>query len=65
MLTNDDMSSTLLHLFHLSLFMLKSAALVRDQLKPLNEGVGGSFSAPTHTMNLVSESLVTTTPGST
>jgi len=29
------------------------------------EGVGGSFSAPTHTMNLVSESLATTTPGST
>lgn len=26
MLTNDDMSSTLLRLFHLSLFMLKSAA---------------------------------------
>jgi hypothetical protein len=29
------------------------------------EGVGGSFSAPTHTMNLVSESLATSTPGST
>jgi len=29
------------------------------------EGVGGSFSAPTHTMNLVSASLATTTPGST
>lgn len=28
------------------------------------EGVGGSFSAPTHTMNLVSESLATATPGS-
>lgn len=27
-------------------------------------GVGGSFSAPTHTMNLVSESLATSTPGS-
>jgi hypothetical protein len=31
---------------------------------PPGEGVGGSFSAPTHTMNLVSESLATSTPGS-
>ncbi|HEY4092694.1 MAG TPA: XVIPCD domain-containing protein [Luteibacter sp.] len=53
---------------------IKRAATTVDPIEPKHRilesfaftapgaGVGGSFSAPTHSMNLVSESLMTTTP---
>ena len=53
---------------------IKRAATTIDPMQPQHRilesfaftapgaGVGGSFSAPTHSMNLVSESLMTTTP---